>query len=179
MAEGRQTPPYELPSNSHTMGFKSRTTKGGGGHNEIVIVIVDGKAGEPIRVHAQKDMQTTVLNNDKQVVVVDRQVRVDGKQHETVKGDKTTIVSQGNRVTNVETGFQHNVVKGDIRIESTADEIVIKAATKITLEVGDNSITIDKDGNIKVSAKTSTDVAAPKNHIGGTTKMDGGDVFIN
>ena len=172
-----QMPPYELPSNSHTMGFKSRTTKGGGGYNEIVIV--DGKAGELVRVHAQKDMDTTVLNNDKQLVVVDREIEVNGKQHETIQGDKTTIVSKGNRITSVETGFQHNVVKEDVLIESTTSEVIIKAKTKITLEVGGNSITIDKDGNIKVSATASTDVAAPKNHIGGTTKMDGGDVFIN
>jgi hypothetical protein len=38
-------------------------------------------------------LNPTVLNNDTKYVVVDRTNKVDGKQHETVKGDKTTIVS--------------------------------------------------------------------------------------
>ena len=151
-----QMPPYTLPANSHTMGFKSNTTKGGSGYNEMAIV--DGKAGELIRIHAQKDMDTTVLNNDTQYVVVDRTNKVDGKQLETVKGDKTTIVSVGNRVTNVETGFQHNVVKEEVLIKSTASKIDIKAATeinitavtKITIKVGASSLTMDAAGNINL-----------------------------
>lgn len=151
-----QMPPYTLPANAHTMGFKSNTTKGGGGYNEMVAV--DGKAGELIRIHAQKDMDTTVLNNDTQFVVVDRTNKVDGKQHETVKGDKTTIVSEGNRITQVHTGFQHNIVKEDVLIKSTASEIKIDAATeikmtavkKITLQVGASLLTMDSDGNINL-----------------------------
>ncbi len=173
----REMPPYVLPAGADTMGFKSNSTKGGGGYNEMVAI--DAKGDELIRMHAQKDMDTTVLNDDRQYVVANRTKQVDGWQKETVKGDKTAIVSEGNRVTQVQTGFQHNVVKQDILIESTANEIVIKAKTKLTLQVGANTITIDKDGNIKVKATATTDTTAPKNHIGGETKMDGGDVFIN
>ena len=151
-----QMPPYTLPANANMMGMKSNTTKGGGGYNEFVLV--DGKAGELIRVHAQKDMDTTVLNNDTQYVVVDRTNKVDGKQHETVKGNKTTIVSEGNRVTNVETGFQHNVVKEEVLIKSTASKIDIDAATeinitavtKITVKVGASILTMDAAGNINL-----------------------------
>ena len=50
-------PPYTLPANANMMVLKSNTTKGGGGYNEIVLV--EGKAGELIRVHAQKDRDTT------------------------------------------------------------------------------------------------------------------------
>ncbi|MGI8789230.1 MAG: type VI secretion system Vgr family protein [Pyrinomonadaceae bacterium] len=160
-----QMPPYELPANSHTMGFKSNTTKGGNGYNEIVIV--DGKAGELIRVHAQKDMDTTVLNNDTQYVVVDRTNRVDGNQHETVKGHKTTIVEKGNRVTNVETGFQHNVVKEDILIESTANEIVVKSPTKITLQVGENSWIEITPGKITINSPLIESSAGGQNLIVG------------
>ena len=72
-----QMPPYTLPAGADTMGFKSNTTKGGSGYNEIVAI--DGKAGELIRIHAQKDMDTTVLNDDRQYVVVNRDIQVDGK----------------------------------------------------------------------------------------------------
>jgi len=172
-----QMPPYELPANAHTMGFKSNTTKGGGGYNEMVAV--DGKAGELIRIHAQKDMDTTVLNDDRQYVVNNRDIKVDGKHTETVKKDMSTTVTEGNQTNKVNTGFQKNIVKQKIDVESISNEIVIKAKTKITLEVGANKIIIDDGGNITVQAATSTDITAPNNHIGGITKMDGGDVFIN
>ncbi len=172
-----QMPPYELPANANMMGMKSNTTKGGSGYNEIVIV--DGKSGELIRVHAQKDMDTTVLNDDRQYVIANRTKQVDGWQKETVKGNKTTIVSDGNRTTRVKSGWQKNIVKGKIELESETDEIVITAKTKITLKVGGSSISIDDKGNIVIHGTATTDTTAPKNHIGGTTKLDGGDVFIN
>jgi type VI secretion system secreted protein VgrG len=90
------------------MGFKSNTTKGGGGYNEIVIR--DGKAGELVRIHAQKDMDTTVRNNDMQHVMVDRTISVDGKHTETVKGDMTTSVTEGNQSNTVKAGDQSNTV---------------------------------------------------------------------
>ncbi|MDQ2746657.1 MAG: type VI secretion system tip protein VgrG [Acidobacteriota bacterium] len=146
-----QMPPYILPANSHTMGFKSNTTKGGGGYNEMAIV--DGKAGELIRIHAQKDMDSTVLNNDTQYVVVDRTNKVDGKQHETVKGDKTTIVSEGNQLNSVEAGDQVNTVKGSITIDSLTSAVAISASTFILLNVGASSIYMDKDGVIEIKGK--------------------------
>lgn len=143
-----QMPPYALPAGADMMGFKSNTTKGGSGYNEIVIC--DGKAGELVRIHAQKDMDTTVRNNDTQHVMVDRAIKVDGKHDETVKKDMSTTVSEGNQTNRVETGFQENIVKGSIKIESTASEIKIIAKTKITLEVGASRLTMDQDGNIEL-----------------------------
>ncbi len=146
-----QMPPYELPANSHTMGFKSNTTKGGGGYNEIVIV--DGKSGELIRIHAQKDMDTTVLNDDRQYVVVNRDIRVDGKHTETVKGDMSTTVTEGNQTNAVKTGSQTNIVKESIAVKSEASEIVVEAETQIILKVGASSIFMKADGTIEIVGK--------------------------
>lgn len=170
-----QMPPYTLPANANMMGMKSNTTKGGGGYNEIVIV--DGKAGELIRVHAQKDMDTTVLNDDRQHVVANRSKKVDGWQQETVKGDKTSVVSEGNKVTKVEAGNQTNTtaagshsntaavqnvmavgsdgpggcaVQGSITINDDGT-MEITALTKITLSVGGSSITIEP-GHIVINS---------------------------
>jgi type VI secretion system secreted protein VgrG len=107
-----QMPPYELPAGGHMMGFKSNSTKGGGGYNEIVIH--DSKTDERIVIHAQKDMDTTVLNNDMQRVLVDRLINVDGTHTETVKGNMTTSVSEGHQSNTVVAGNQSNsVVAGD------------------------------------------------------------------
>ncbi|MCX8677225.1 Vgr family protein, partial [Apibacter sp. B3919] len=72
--------------------------------------------------------------------------------------------------------------------------ISLEGKTKITLKVGESSITINKDGtitftgdNITTTAKTlfsvngdnNVEITAKNNHIKGITKIDGGDVFIN
>jgi hypothetical protein len=81
---------------------------------------------------------------------------------------------------------QHNIAHGEVVIQSQTNRIYIKAATRIELEVGASKLVMDSEGNITLSGKvitilgdTSTEVIAPKNHIGGMTKLDGGDVFIN
>ncbi|WP_221410409.1 phage baseplate assembly protein V, partial [Apibacter muscae] len=75
-----------------------------------------------------------------------------------------------------------------------AGNITLKANTNITLEVGDNKISVNADGTITINgdkilstAKTGfgvnggekVEISAANNHIAGTTKLDGGDVFVN
>ena len=142
-------PPYTLPANAHTMGFKSNTTKGGSGYNEMAIV--DDKANELVRIHAQKNMDTTVLNNDTQYVVVDRSIKVDGKQDETIKGNMSTTVSEGDQTNAVVAGSQSNTVKQDIVVKSESGQIYIEAATQITLKVGASSIFMNEAGIIEIA----------------------------
>lgn len=117
-----QMPPYNLPADSVTMGFKSKTAKGSG-YNEVVLV--DNKDAELIRVHAQKDMDTTVCNNDKQHVQADRDIAVDGKHHEAVKGE--------------------------IVVKSTDDQIYIEAKKQITVVVGQSKLFMNEAGEITLS----------------------------
>lgn len=54
-------PPYPLPGDKTMAGIKSKTVSGGG-YNELVF---EDKAGsEKIRAHAEKDLETTVENNE-------------------------------------------------------------------------------------------------------------------
>lgn len=98
------------------------------------------------------------------------------QQHSVRSGDHTNQVADN----------QFTIVIGQIEIRSQTNQILIKAATRIELNVGASKLVMDKDGNITLTGKTikiegtsSTEIVAPDNHIGGTTKMDGGDVFIN
>jgi type VI secretion system secreted protein VgrG len=98
------------------------------------------------------------------------------QQHSVRSGDHTNQVADN----------QYTIVIGEISISSQTNQIVINAATRIELHVGASKLVMDKDGNITLTGKTikiegtsSTEVVAPNNHIGGTTKLDGGDVFIN
>ena len=47
-------------------------------------------------MHAEKDMDTFVENNDTQYVQVDRTIKVDGKHTETIKLDTSITITEGN-----------------------------------------------------------------------------------
>lgn len=183
---GEQMPPYDLPDGGHIMGFRSNSTKGGGGFNELSIH--DGKSDEKIVIHAQKNMYTTVEHDDEQTVINDRTIAVNGKQSETikgnmtttvtegdqsnsvvagkqsntVKGDMTTVVTSGNQSNEVQAGSQSNEVKGPITIASTSAHIRIEAAEAIVLRVGASVLQMDKAGNITLQGVQVTVVGSSR-----------------
>ena len=160
-----QMPPYVLPAGADTMGFKSNTTKGGSGYNEMVAI--DGKDGELIRIHAQKDMDTTVLNDDRQTVFVNRDIIVDGKHTETIKKDMSTTVTEGNQTNTVNAGSQMNLVHLTIDVQSETEAITIKSPTKITLQVGESSWIEITPGKITLNAPQIESSAKGQNLITG------------
>ncbi|RJF99471.1 type VI secretion system Vgr family protein [Noviherbaspirillum saxi] len=119
-----QPMPYALPDAAHMMGFKSRSTPGGGGYCEMVIH--DKKGHELINIHSQKDMVTTVQNM------------------------QATIVNGASQTNRITSGFQITTVKKKIEMESQTEFIHLKAATAITLEVGASKILLDASGKITI-----------------------------
>lgn len=116
-----QMPPYKLPAEAHVMGFRSKSVKGSGA-NEIAIH--DAKDQEKVIIYAQKDMSTTVQQN------------------------QNTVIAHGNQTNDVKEGSQSDTVKKAISIKSTEDQIYIEAKTQIWLKVGDSELFMDKSGNI-------------------------------
>ncbi|WP_151636961.1 type VI secretion system Vgr family protein [Noviherbaspirillum aerium] len=116
--------PYALPGAAHVMGFKSRSTPGGGGFCEMVIH--DRKGRELINIHSQKDMVTTV-------------------QH-----TQATVVNGPHQTNTVTNGFQVTKVKKRVELESQTECIHLKAATKIVLEVGASRIEMEANGKITI-----------------------------
>uniref|UniRef100_UPI00124DC5BE type VI secretion system tip protein TssI/VgrG n=1 Tax=Noviherbaspirillum aerium TaxID=2588497 RepID=UPI00124DC5BE len=116
--------PYALPGAAHVMGFKSRSTPGGGGFCEMVIH--DRKGRELINIHSQKDMVTTV-------------------QH-----TQATVVNGPHQTNTVTNGFQVTKVKKRVELESQTEFIHLKVATKIMLEVGASRIEMAANGKITI-----------------------------
>jgi type VI secretion system secreted protein VgrG len=87
-----QPPPFDLPPQQTRSGMKSRSSKGGGGYNEISI---DDRAGEEeVVIHAQKDMNTRVENDQSAVVGHDRSVSVGNDESISVGNDRTISVAE-------------------------------------------------------------------------------------
>jgi hypothetical protein len=116
--------PYALPGAAHVMGFKSRSTPGGGGYCEMVIH--DRKGQELINIHSQKDMVTTV-------------------QH-----TQATVVNGPHQTNTVTNGFHVTKVKKRVELESQTEFIKLKAATGIVLEVGASRIEMEANGKITI-----------------------------
>lgn len=171
------TVPYTLPDNQTRTTFKSNSSKGGGGFNEIRFE--DKKDSEEVFFQAQKDYNKVVLNNETVTITQDttttvqkgnRSVTVSegNDTHTVTKGDITIAASAGNRTTTinktekltVDTGdLNETVSAGNHKLEVSAGTSTIDAAQKITLSVGSNSIVIDTSGitinGMKISATAS------------------------
>ena len=173
---GEQMPPYGLPGSGMVSGFKSASTPGGGGYNEISANDTKGK--EKVTIHAQYDMSTTVQHDDTQTIVNDRTITVTGKHTETIKKDTSITVSEGNythtvgkgnSLVKVDTGTHTHNVKGlvtetfldaqktdvtkDVTITSSTGKIKLDGKTEIVLVSGASSITLKADGTITISGK--------------------------
>jgi type VI secretion system secreted protein VgrG len=161
MFNADQPAPYGLPEGAHQMGFRSRSTPGGGGHCEMVI---HDKAGqELINIHSQKDMATTVQNN------------------------QSTIVNGPKRTLAVTKGHYVATVKKEIQVVSETEHVHVKAATNITVSLADDHkivldkesgtlelvvglarILMNKNGDISINGKLIESIASDKNIVRGT-----------
>ncbi|MDE3167728.1 MAG: type VI secretion system tip protein VgrG, partial [Acidobacteriota bacterium] len=136
-----QMPPYELPSNQTQSGIKTRSSKGGGTENFNEIRFEDKKGSEMITVHAEKDMDTSVEHDDTQLVQHNRTIKVDGTHTETIVGDTSITITQGNHATTVKQGNQ------SIEIDMGNQSTRIKMGDQSTvLDMGNQSIEL-KMGN--------------------------------
>jgi type VI secretion system secreted protein VgrG len=176
-------PPYTLPANQTQSGIKSRSSKGGGTEDFNEIRFEDKKGSEMFTMHAQKDMETTVENDDTQKIQHDRIITVDGKHTETITGDtsitikqgnhsrtldqgnKSTTLKMGNESTTLDMGNQSITLKmGNQTTKLNLGKVETSAMQSIELKVGGSKVLIDQMGvtiegmMIKINGKVMTQV---------------------
>jgi type VI secretion system secreted protein VgrG len=139
--------------------------------------------GECINMHSDKDVNVYAAHDETIEITNDRTIKVvNGKHTETIKGDTTINVTTGNFSHGVDTGTsdyyvkaavtemfddtQDTIVKNNISIASTAGEILIDAAKKITLHTGDSSITLESNGTITIQGKNIKIVGGDEASLG-------------
>jgi type VI secretion system secreted protein VgrG len=152
-----QMPPYTLPANSTMSTFKSMSSKGGGGFNEIRFE--DKKGQEQIFIHAQKNQDVRVKNSRFETIGADSHLEVLRDQFEIVKGNKHLTVNgdlnekvDGKASLKVgmdqaeDVGGKYSLKAGTEIYLSANLSIVLEASTNITLKVGGNSIALNPAG---------------------------------
>jgi type VI secretion system secreted protein VgrG len=133
-----QMPPWDLPGKMMVSGYKSNSTKGGGGYNEISFD--DTKGTELINVHAQYDQQKKVEHDERVAIGNDRtehvghdeKIKIDNDKAELVVRDRTLEVDRDKsekilRDKSINVVRNHNErIDGsmDIMVGSTLTELV-------------------------------------------------------
>jgi type VI secretion system secreted protein VgrG len=168
----KATVPYPLPAHKTITTFKSSTSKGGAGFNEVRFE--DEKGEEQIFIYGEKNQDIRIKNdcfewigNNRHLVVKKDQLEsVENNRHEKVKNDhceeigkdrnlmvkgkeaKEVTGSHSFKVTGAvieEFGDNHSeAVSKDYYLK--ADNLVIEGATNVTLKVGGTSIALGADG---------------------------------
>ncbi|QGH29008.1 type VI secretion system Vgr family protein [Kluyvera intermedia] len=155
------TPPGGLPGTKTQMTIRSKTYMGSG-YNELMF---EDKAGqELLSMHAQKDMKTTVLN-DQGTSVIRNQSLVVGNNRLKVVAANEDVKIDGHQLINIrqsqEVNVKNNVVcfNGGDRIMQSAGSVVIGSGTMIRLECGESVLELHAGGVINLKGKAFNLVA--------------------
>jgi len=172
-------PPYDLPANKTQSGVKTRSSKDGTSGNFNELRFEDKKGEEVITLHAEKDLSTTVENDESRNVINTRSVTVGAGDNprptETIEtlqvcGQRLTDI-QGNdglRVSTGDKGRKVDIVDGNYELK------VQKADYLLGVDLGNAQSTV-KVGNYTV--ETTVGNIALKS-VAGNTTIDAGQSIV-
>jgi type VI secretion system secreted protein VgrG len=126
----KNVPPYPLPGQKTVSGFKSQSSPGGGGYNEIRMQ--DGAGGEQLHVYAQKDMNVVTANNKTEKVTTSGSQTVGADQKRTVGANETWKIGANQEC---KLGAAQTWSVGGSRTKSItgAEKVTIKGSRTITI----------------------------------------------
>jgi type VI secretion system secreted protein VgrG len=152
-----QMPPYALPANMTQSGMLSRSSTGGSGANANEFRFEDKKGSEQVYLHAEKNQDISVENDETHSVGHDRTKTIDNDETTTVKHDRTETVNNNETITIH--GQRTEVVDKDetITIHQNRTETVDKEES-ITIH-GGRTETVDKDEKITISGGRTENVS--------------------
>jgi type VI secretion system secreted protein VgrG len=164
---GVNMPPYELPANKTQSGIKSRSTKEGTPENFNEIRFEDKKGEEQLFIHAEKNQDIEVENDETHWVGHDRTKTIDNNETVHVKKDRTETVGQHETIT-IHGNRTETVDKDEsITISGNRTETVTKDE-KITIS-GGRTESVAKDESVSVNGKRTVSIGKDESvSIGGS-----------
>lgn len=152
---GKNKPPFDSKTKS---GIRTRSTKKGGASNCNELIFDDKKGDEQIFIHAEKNMDTEVENDETLTVDHDRTKHIKHDEKYTIDNDRTKTI-------------------GNDQIEDIGRDKTTSVGKDHTESIGANmSITIDKNLSETVKADYTENVDKNKNSTIGkdlTEKVQG------
>ncbi|MDX7998184.1 type VI secretion system tip protein VgrG [Xenorhabdus sp. Reich] len=176
-------PPGALPGSKTQMAFRSKTHKGQG-YNELLFE--DAKGSEQLSLHAQKDMNTKVLNNRDTKVLAnhtetvdkDQTLHIKGHQIATVNLTRTDTVGLGYALTvgaamNTAVAFSQSEQVGAHKSVTVKNTLSITAGDVIELKCGASTLRMDSSGKITIQGTEF------KFEASGPVQITGKDIDLN
>lgn len=181
-----QLPPYALPGNMTQTGIKTRSSKGGTDENFNEIRFEDKKGSEQLFIHAEKNQDIEVENDETHWVGNDRAKTIDHDEIVHVKHDRTEQVDNNERITigvdQTESIGNNRVVSvGVNHSETIGAAMSIVVGTTLTETVGVNyaetvggamELTVGAALAITVGAAMAETVGAAKTETVGGSKSE-------
>ncbi len=166
-------PPYSLPANKTQSGIKSRSSLGGTPPNYNEIRFEDKKGREQLLIHAEKNQDIEVENDETHWVGHDRSKTVDHDETTHVKHDRTETVDNNETIT-IHANRTETVDKNEtISINENRTETVMKDES---ISVGGGrSTAVGKDESVSVGGSVSTAIGKDESiSISGRSAVDVG-----
>jgi type VI secretion system secreted protein VgrG len=189
---GANPPPFSLPDGKMIMGWKSNTTPGGGGYNEISLNDTKGK--EKITIHGQYDMNTTIEHHQTtKIKTGDRTLTIDAGTNTTkVKGTDSLTVEAGSRTVKVTGGdCSTTSTDGAVKLLGNGKGVNITGNTKgveiggtgkgVTVSgKGGSGVKISGEPNFEASGAAEAVISSPSVDIGyQTIKIHGTSIELS
>jgi type VI secretion system secreted protein VgrG len=131
--------PYELPANKTRSTFKTLSSPGGGGYNELRIE--DRAGAEQIYIHAERDWDENIEH--------DQKIRIGHQRHDTVEANSyTELKAEEHRTTDLErkvevraddhltVGTSQHLKVGNGLFVEAGNEIHYHAGSKLVIDAG-------------------------------------------
>ena len=155
-----QMPPWELPANATQSGVLTRSSKGGAYGNANALRFEDKKGAEQLWLHAEKNQDIEVENDETHWVGHDRKKTIDHDETTHVKHDRTETVDNNEKIT-----------IGVDRSETVGANETISVGANRTETVGANeSISIGANRSISVAGSETATVALQRTHAVGVNE---------
>jgi type VI secretion system secreted protein VgrG len=153
-----QMPPWDLPANKTQSGIQTRSSMGASPSNHNQIRFEDKKGSEQLHIHAEKNQDIEVENDETHWVGHDRKKTIDNDETTLVKHDRTETVNNNETITidgnRTETVHKNESITVDINQ-------TIHIGANRTETVGANeSITIGANRTRNVGAAETVTIAA-------------------
>ncbi|MFO7561755.1 MAG: type VI secretion system tip protein TssI/VgrG [Enhygromyxa sp.] len=178
---GAADPPFALPGNATQSGWRSNSSPGGGGSNELRFE--DAAGSEQIYIHGQKDLLVEINNDAAESIGNDSALSV-GHDRQAVIGNDDSEAVGANKSISV--GEAHTeVIGGPMTLQVGADQGVTIAGNQSLAVGGTQSVTIGKAASetvalgkmVTVAGGLATIVGAAMNtSVGGLSAEEVGGV---
>ncbi len=163
---GDNKPPYDVPGQMNKMGWRTNSTKGGGGFHELTMD--DTKGSESVFFQSEKDYKQIIKNNAEITIGMEKKDPGDLTQTifhnftEVIKtGDVSQTIETGSRITHINTddtttilGKSSTTITGDTTVEISEGNLTesVKHGNMSTEVSGGNQAVLVDKGNISVKA---------------------------